>query len=456
MSRLSILNIPERKVILLIGDILLIIVAVNLFVTDALDVGFNSGFEASLVKTAGVFLFFFFSYILDFYNLDKTTRLRYVLSQSFFVTGVFVIVFFLAVVLVFDTSFWRKPLIVFLFGTPTLIFLWRLLYKNTFKFIPTTKKVLYVYDSQNLDVRQENIELINGNGEIETYHEVKLTYDIDKNKIEGKKLFQDSLLKIDTCILNVRDYNELPIEVEKMIINLIQSGKEVQSYTSFYENTYEALPIQSHNDSFYEVLQLKNKKVRYLQQIFTTLVDYGLCIVVGLVLFICLPLVYFFNLFFNKGPIFYTQKRVGKFGKEYKIYKFRSMVVDAEKAGAKMATSGDSRITPFGKILRKTRIDELPQILSVIKGDMSFIGPRPERKVFTDQLNKLTPFYNVRHIVKPGITGWAQVKYKYGENLEDSLKKLEYDLYYIKNKSISLDIRIIFKTITTVLFSKGV
>ena len=132
------------------------------------------------------------------------------------------------------------------------------------------------------------------------------------------------------------------------------------------------------------------------------------------------------------------------------------MVVDAEKSGVKMATRGDSRITAFGKILRLFRIDELPQIISVIKGDMQFIGPRPERKVFVSQLNKITPFYNVRHLVKPGITGWAQVKFKYGENLDDSIQKLEYDLFYIKNKSITLDLRIIFKTITTVLFSRGV
>jgi lipopolysaccharide/colanic/teichoic acid biosynthesis glycosyltransferase len=143
-------------------------------------------------------------------------------------------------------------------------------------------------------------------------------------------------------------------------------------------------------------------------------------------------------------------------GKEFKIYKYRSMVIDAEESGAVMASKNDHRITPFGKILRVFRVDEIPQILSVIKGDMQFIGPRPERKVFVNQLNEMLPFYNVRHIIKPGITGWAQVKYKYGENLEDSLRKLEYDLYYIKNKSITLDLRIIMKTITTVLFSRGV
>ena len=132
------------------------------------------------------------------------------------------------------------------------------------------------------------------------------------------------------------------------------------------------------------------------------------------------------------------------------------MVVDAEKTGAKMATKNDARITPFGRILRLFRIDELPQIISVITGDMQFIGPRPERKIFVKQLNEITPFYNIRHLIKPGITGWAQVKYKYGENLDDSIKKLEYDLYYIKNKSVTLDLRIIFKTVTTVLFSRGV
>ena len=132
------------------------------------------------------------------------------------------------------------------------------------------------------------------------------------------------------------------------------------------------------------------------------------------------------------------------------------MVENAEEDGAKMASQNDPRVTPFGKILRKFRIDELPQIISVIKGDMKFIGPRPERRVFVDQLIKETPFYDVRHVIKPGITGWAQVKYKYGQNLEDSINKLEFDLFYIKNRSITLDIRIIFKTASTILFSKGI
>ena len=151
----------------------------------------------------------------------------------------------------------------------------------------------------------------------------------------------------------------------------------------------------------------------------------------------------------------FKQKRVGKGGEEFELIKLRSMVVDAEKDGAQMATKNDARVTSFGKILRKLRLDELPQFWVVLKGEMSLIGPRPERKIFVDQLRLSIPFYDLRHMVKPGITGWAQVKFRYAENLEDSYKKLEYDLYYIKNRSLLLDFRIIIDTINTIIFSKG-
>jgi exopolysaccharide biosynthesis polyprenyl glycosylphosphotransferase len=455
MIKASILNTIERKLILLLGDIFLIIIALNLFGNNALDFHSLYSFFSLSIIISGLLLFLFIAYILDFYNLEKASKFNLVISQSLFISGIFVFIFFLLVVLILDTGFWRIPLMVFLFGTPIQIFLWRLLYKDTFRFIPTIKKVLFIYDDANIENEKTNMHYINGNALVETYYQVKLTLNIKKNNINKKKKFKESLKKIDACVLSINDFNDLPIEIEKLILELIHSGKEVQSYSSFYENIYEALPIQSHNNSFYEALQLKNRKIRYIHQLFTAITDYLLCVLIGLFLGLLIPFIFSINCFTNKGPLFYIQKRVGRFGEEFKIYKFRSMVVDAEKSGAKMATIGDARITAFGKILRKTRIDELPQIISVFKGDMSFIGPRPERKFFTDQLNNISPFYNTRHIVKPGITGWAQVKYKYGENLEDSIKKLEYDLFYIKNKSISLDIRIIFKTITTVLFSRG-
>jgi sugar transferase (PEP-CTERM system associated) len=157
----------------------------------------------------------------------------------------------------------------------------------------------------------------------------------------------------------------------------------------------------------------------------------------------------------NGFPIFYLQERIGLDGKPFNVIKFRSMRTDAEKDGPRWATSGDSRVTRVGRIIRKIRVDELPQLISVLKGDMSLVGPRPERQHFIDKLTPAIPFYAVRHSVKPGVTGWAQVRYPYGATIEDSAQKLQYDLYYVKNHTLFLDLVILFETVGVVLTGKG-
>lgn len=158
----------------------------------------------------------------------------------------------------------------------------------------------------------------------------------------------------------------------------------------------------------------------------------------------------------SKGPAFYKQERVGAMDKTFDVLKFRSMTVNAEEDGVpKWAQKNDTRVTLVGKIIRKTRIDEIPQIFNVFKGDMSFVGPRPERPYFVGQLSEKIPMYDKRHTVKPGITGWAQLNYPYGASEEDSKRKLEYDLYYIKNYSIFLDLLILVQTIRVVLWPDG-
>ena len=156
-----------------------------------------------------------------------------------------------------------------------------------------------------------------------------------------------------------------------------------------------------------------------------------------------------------KAPVFYFQERVGLDGQAFNIIKFRSMRIDAEKHGAQMAKKNDDRTTTIGKFIRKYRVDELPQIYNVMRGDMGFVGPRPERPEFVQQLIKHLPYYNERHNVKPGLTGWAQLKYPYGSTQEDSLEKLKYDLYYIKHRSFMLDLLIMIRTVEIVLFGKG-
>ncbi len=157
----------------------------------------------------------------------------------------------------------------------------------------------------------------------------------------------------------------------------------------------------------------------------------------------------------SPGPVLYRQIRVGRGGQPFELIKFRSMREDAEKHGAVWAQENDPRITPVGRILRLTRIDELPQLWCVLRGDMSFVGPRPERPNFVEELARLIPLYNERHVVKPGISGWAQINYPYGASVEEARKKLEYDLYYIKNYSLFLDLFILLQTVRVVLWQHG-
>ena len=158
----------------------------------------------------------------------------------------------------------------------------------------------------------------------------------------------------------------------------------------------------------------------------------------------------------SRGPILYRQERVGLNGKTFNVVKFRSMRTDAEKDGKpRWATANDDRVTRVGNFIRKARIDELPQLFTVLKGDMSLVGPRPERPFFVDELTREIPYYAVRHSVKPGVTGWAQVRYQYGATKEDSIEKLQYDLYYVKNHTLFLDLVVMFETVAVVLTGKG-
>ncbi|PYS23664.1 MAG: capsular biosynthesis protein CpsE [Acidobacteria bacterium] len=157
----------------------------------------------------------------------------------------------------------------------------------------------------------------------------------------------------------------------------------------------------------------------------------------------------------SRGPVLYKQERVGKNGRTFTLMKFRSMRTDAEKNGPVWASNGDDRMTRVGRVIRKIRVDEIPQFWNILRGDMNFVGPRPERPHFVSQLAQEIEYYEQRHLIAPGLTGWAQIKYAYGASIDDAKKKLEYDLYYIKNQSLALDATIMFETIKTILFGKG-
>ena len=212
--------------------------------------------------------------------------------------------------------------------------------------------------------------------------------------------------------------------------------------TNLIDNKYQLLEkLKSIEDNY----QIRIKRIGDIfVSIFILLVTLPITLIVTIFIFIE-----------DNGPIFYSQVRTGYKGERIRIYKFRSMIRNAEKFGAQWSSSKDKRITKVGKIIRATRIDELPQLFSVIKGEMSLIGPRPERPEIEDELLQAIPYYNYRKLIKPGISGWAQVNYPYGSSIKDSINKLSYDIYYINHTSFLLDILILFKTIKTVLNARG-
>ena len=259
--------------------------------------------------------------------------------------------------------------------------------------------------------------------------------------------------QIELIIVATDGLRDLPVEA---LIACKLSGIEIQDRLSFFEQVrgyVDLSSVQSEWIIFSDGFKGGNAFERVSKRILDIVISLALLVAAAPIMVLAATAVRLTSY----GPIFYRQERVGMFGKPFSLLKFRSMNNGAEKAGEpEWAKVDDPRLTLVGGFLRRTRIDELPQIANVLRGHMSFVGPRPERPYFVEKFEAKIPFYRERHCLKPGITGWAQIQYPYGASFEDSKRKLEYDLYYIKNYSIFLDILIILQTVRVVLFPIGV
>src|ERR1035441_7759532 len=256
---------------------------------------------------------------------------------------------------------------------------------------------------------------------------------------------------IDRVIVAMEDRRgSMPV---RELLDLRLRGVVVEDASFLMERLLSKLPLDGLNPS--DLIFTHGFNVKASQQILRRLVSI-LVSFVGLLL--CLPFIPFIMLavrLSSPGPIFFRQTRVGLRGRLFSVIKFRTMRQDAEANGAVWATKNDSRVTPLGRFMRKTRIDEIPQLWNVLRGEMGFVGPRPERPEFVKWLTSEIPFYDLRHMIRPGITGWAQVRYQYGASLEETKQKLEYDLYYVKHLSLGLDLLIMFETVKTIILRRG-
>ena len=283
----------------------------------------------------------------------------------------------------------------------------------------------------------------------------------EKPQVDASRLLEstwslNSLVKryrIDEIVVGVRERRQGRLVMSELL-DCKLAGIGVVDLPTFFERETGRVQLNSLNmswmifsDGFYRTVQQQ-----LLKRTFDVLVS-----IVILVAALPVMLIAALAIWLETGwPILYRQKRVGEHGRVFEILKFRSMRNDAEKDGlARWAQKNDSRVTRVGKFIRSTRIDELPQLINVLRGDMSFVGPRPERPPFVDELNQKVRYYSTRHSVKPGITGWAQIRYPYGASVDDAVRKLQFDLYYVKNHSLFLDLLILFQTAEVVLFGKG-
>jgi len=233
---------------------------------------------------------------------------------------------------------------------------------------------------------------------------------------------------------------------EESVLNLYKKGVTIIDTAKAYEKYLFKIPVAYIDMSF--IIDNVNARKNILYTSFIFITDRIFAILLLIITSPFLIISFIFIYLHDKGPIFYAQKRVGLNGKIFRLYKLRSMIIDSEKDGAKWCTGPvDARITPVGQVIRKLHIDEIPQMINILKGDISLVGPRPERPEFVTPLEGTIPHYNLRHIIRPGFTGWAQIKYGYARSKEDSKEKFEYDLYYIKNRNIFLDLGIVLRTI---------
>ncbi len=356
----------------------------------------------------------------------------------------------------------RLQILFFFLSMVSALLLWRYAYITLISSPRFYKKALLIGDVSELRLMVEALQKSDPNYVIAGYINTgKKDGDFDYEKLQKfeatnlKHIVDDQHINEIVVASSKVKSKEVTASLLKDLNSLLIQGFPIKDYTQVYENLTYRVPVQHIGKDFYKFFLFSrsnhNKFYLFSLRFFDVLFS-----VIGLLFCILLtPVVFIINFFSNRGSLFYTQARVGKNAKNFRIVKFRTMLEDAEINGPQWAEKNDYRITSFGKFLRRTRLDEIPQFYNILVGDMSIIGPRPERPVFVKELSEKLPFYKTRHIVKPGLTGWAQVKANYGSSYIDSLEKLQYDLYYIKHRGLFLDLNILIKTFSTILFFRG-
>ena len=435
--------IKIKQAILVIGDIVLLYAALFLMIWVRYGVVNKYLTDAHLVPFSIVFIFWVaIFYISGLYDL-RTVKNRFGTAQQLMVAAVSSLIVSM-IVFYLIPSFKIAPkrnLVIFSFIFFILSYGWRELFTLWAK--TPQRKVLMVGGGKEADSMNEYLF-----GNLQLGY--KVSFQISDVESTTSEYFSEVLDKynIDTVIISPEAEHSQKI-LEDIYKNLPR-GIEVMDFTSAYELFYKKIPLSSIHYLWVSTNISKSQRIyetikRPLEIFFSLIM---LVILSPLILLAAIGVK-----LTSKGPVFYTQPRVGKKQKTFTVYKFRTMIDGAYKAGPDWTEENDPRITSFGRFLRYTHFDEVPQLFNVLRGAMSFVGPRPESLPLVDSFRKKIPYYDARHLVKPGVTGWAQVNYKPSASIEEAYEKLQYDLYYIKERSFTLDFLIILKTVKMFIFN---
>ncbi|MFC1613104.1 sugar transferase [Patescibacteria group bacterium] len=450
------MQINHKKTILFIGDI--IILFFSLYLTLMMRYGGNFTqqtwqlhFKPFAILYCVWLLIFYITNLYDLTEAKVSIDFYQKLLSSLIICGFFSIAFFYLNSQIAIAP--KTNLFLNLVTTAILFSIWRYFFNWIIKSTTKNNVIIVGYS----DLAYNFSSTVNNNPQLGFKITAFVTFQ-EINKTDTKLSFisiNENLEKfikennVNTVIINAKQNEE---SINKLASCLSMRVNFID-FTDFYEKIFSIVPINAINVSwFIENLTEGSKRI---YDLFKRVIDIIMSIIIGL---LSLPLIPFISIAIkinSKGSILFKQIRTGKNGKTFLAVKFRSMVDNAEKNGAEWSQENDNRITTVGKFLRKTRLDEIPQLLNVLRGEMSFVGPRPERPEFIEMLEKEVPFYKQRALVKPGLTGWAQANLAYGASKEYSMQKLQYDLYYIKHRSMFLDLKIVLKTVAIVFGFKG-
>ena len=437
---------PKKKLILFAIDVFLFLMAFTLILKlkiESLDAGVSAINQLAILGSVA----FLGQYIFGNYELDYVVHQKQFLTRQL-ASAVFTIFISMSsnylIASYSQIDFNRNLLLIVFTVFSAYVMIYKYLVVHMFKTLRTKVKWLVIAPVEVQQIIRKDFSTITFEGQIEY---------VDSNMDSVAMLLL--LKKPWTTIVTSLGSEKKSAEIHFMLEAKRDSGVNVISATEFYERHLLKVPIHIldsnwfvETEGFYIASSTRAKRIKR-----TT--DFIFALILAILTAPLMALTYLLVKLDSKGPAFYSQMRTGKDNQLFRIYKFRSMRLDAEKNGAQWATANDTRITRIGRFIRKTRLDELPQIWNILKGDMSFVGPRPERPEFNQQLETQMPYYQMRHTMLPGLTGWAQVMYPYGASVEDSKEKLQYELYYMKHGSFFQDMSIILKTVAVVVGAHG-